>query len=113
MNVYLGQVAAGATWPIPWTLFQQQHPDKAAELELIWQTEPLINNSLVARSDMPPELVERVATLLATLHENEEGRALLARLPISRFERASDASYDVVRSFLATFAREVRPLEPQ
>lgn len=111
MNVYLGQVAAGATWPIPWMLFQQQHPDKAAQLELIWQTEPLINNGLVARSDMPPELVERVATLLATLHESEEGRALLARLPISRFERATDASYDVVRSFLDTFSRKVRPLE--
>jgi phosphonate transport system substrate-binding protein len=113
MNVYLGQVAAGATWPIPWMLFQQQQPDKAAELELIWQTEPLINNGLVARADIPPELVERVATLLATLHENAEGRALLARLPISRFERANDASYDVVRSFLDTFSRTVRPLEPQ
>jgi len=111
MNVYLGQVSAAATWPIPWALFQKQYPDKAAQLELIWQTEPLINNSLVARSDIPPELVERVAVLLATLHESEEGRAMLAQLPISRFERASDASYDVVRSFLDTFSRSVRPLE--
>ncbi|MCK9200018.1 MAG: phosphate/phosphite/phosphonate ABC transporter substrate-binding protein [Gallionella sp.] len=113
MNVYLGQVAAGATWPIPWMLFQQQQPEKAAQLEKIWETEPLINNGLVARNDMPPELVERVAVLLSTLHENEEGRALLARLPISRFERANDASYDVVRSFLDAFSRKVRPLEPQ
>jgi len=113
MNVYLGEVAAAATWPIPWALFQKQQPDKAAQLELIWQTEPLINNGLVARNDMPPELVERVTTLLATLHENAEGRALLAQLPISRFERANDATYDVVRSFLATFSRSVRPLEPQ
>lgn len=113
MNVYLGEVAAAATWPIPWMLFQKEHPDKAAQLELIWQTEPLINNGLVARDDMPPELVERVATLLATLHENAEGRALLAQLPISRFERANDATYDVVRSFLDTFSRSVRPLEPQ
>ena len=113
MNVYLGQVSAGATWPIPWMLFQQQHPDKAAQLEKIWETEPLINNGLVARGDMPTELVERVAMLFSTLHENDEGRALLARLPISRFERANDASYDVVRSFLDTFSRTVRPLEQQ
>lgn len=113
MNAYLGQVTAAATWPIPWALFQQQHPDKAAQLELIWQTEPLINNGLVARNDIPPELVERVATLLSTLHESEEGRAMLAQLPISRFERATDASYDVVRAFLDTFSRKVRPLEPQ
>ena len=113
MNVYLGQVAAGATWPIPWMIFQKDHPDKAAQLEKIWETKPLINNGLVARGDMPPELVERVAMLLSTLHEHEEGRAMLARLPISRFERANDASYEVVRSFLDTFSREVRPLEAQ
>ncbi|HCI14841.1 MAG TPA: phosphonate ABC transporter substrate-binding protein [Gallionellaceae bacterium] len=113
MNVYLGQVSAGATWPIPWMLFQKEQPEKAAQLEKIWETEPLINNGLVARGDMPPELVERVATLLSTLHENDEGRAMLGRLPISRFERANDASYDVVRSFLDTFSRKVRPLEPQ
>ncbi|HEX5338899.1 MAG TPA: phosphate/phosphite/phosphonate ABC transporter substrate-binding protein [Gallionella sp.] len=112
MNVYLGQVAAAATWPVPWLAFQKEHPDKAAQLELKWQTEPLINNGLVARSDVPPELVGQVATLLATLHESAEGRAMLEQLPISRFERANDASYDVVRSFLDTFSRTVRPLEP-
>lgn len=111
MNVYLGQVAAGATWPIPWMLFQKEHPDKAAQLEKIWETEPLINNGLVARNDIPPELVGRVAELLSTLHESEEGRAMLAKLPISRFERANDASYEVVQSFLDKFSRSVRPLE--
>ncbi len=111
MNVYLGRVAAGATWPVPWLLFQKEHPDKAAQLEAKWQTDPLINNSLVARNDVPPEFVEQVAQLLVTLHENAEGRAILERLPISRFERANDASYDVVRSFLNTFSRTVRQLE--
>ncbi|MDZ4202227.1 MAG: phosphate/phosphite/phosphonate ABC transporter substrate-binding protein [Gallionella sp.] len=112
MNVYLGQVAAAATWPVPWLAFQREHPDKAAQLELKWQTEPLVNNGLVARNDIPPELVEQVAGLLATLHESSEGRAMLARLPISRFERANDASYDVVRVFLDEFSRTMRPLEP-
>lgn len=113
MNVFLGHVSAGATWPVPWILFQKEHPDKAAQLEKIWETEPLLNNGLVARNDVPSALVERVATLLSTLHENEEGRAMLARLPISRFERADNASYDRVRTFIDTFSREVRPLEAQ
>lgn len=108
MNVFLGQVSAAATWPIPWALFQKEQPDKAAQLEVKWQTSPLINNGLVARKDIPPELVERVASLLATLHESAEGRALLERISISRFERADDASYDVVHTFLADFKRKVR-----
>ena len=93
--------------------FKNSSKSRAGPEEKIWETKPLINNGLVARGDMPPELVERVAMLLSTLHEHEEGRAMLARLPISRFERANDASYEVVRSFLDTFSREVRPLEAQ
>ena len=38
MNVYLGIVAAGVTWPLPWEAFQKEHPDKASELELKWET---------------------------------------------------------------------------
>lgn len=43
MNVYLGNVAAGATWPLPWEAFQKEHPDMARKLELKWETEPMIN----------------------------------------------------------------------
>jgi phosphonate transport system substrate-binding protein len=85
MNVYLGQTAAGATWPLPWESFQKEHPDQAAALELKWETEPLINNGVVAKDDVPDALVKRVAQLLDTLHTSEEGRAILARMPLSRF----------------------------
>jgi phosphonate transport system substrate-binding protein len=109
MNVYLGSVAAGATWPIPWEAFQKEHPDKAAELELKWATPPLINVGVVARDDMPVDLVRKLAHLLDTLHTNEEGRLILARIPISRFELADDARYRVVEEFLTRFAQTVPP----
>lgn len=112
MNVYLGNVAAAATWPVPWNAFQKEQPEKAAQLELKWQTDALINNGLVARDTVPTQLVARVGELLTGLHESDEGRAMLQRLPISRFEFASDASYDVIREFLDKFSRTVRPLEP-
>jgi phosphonate transport system substrate-binding protein len=108
MNVYLGNVAAGATWPLPWDAFRKEHPDKARELVKIWETEPLINNGVVARDDMPPELTGQVAQLLNTLHETAEGRAILAAMPLSRFELANDKRYRVIESFLREFARTVR-----
>ena len=111
MNVYLGNVAAGATWPMPWEAFQKEHPDKARELVLKWETEPLINNGVVARDDVPAELAGRVAGLLVTLHQSEEGRAMLAGMPLSRFEPADDKSYRVVENFLRKFDRTVYPLE--
>jgi len=83
----------------------------AQKLEVKWQTEPLINNAVVARGDMPPELVKRVADLLTHLHETPQGRAMLERLPLSRFEPADDATYNVVRTFIANYSETVHPLE--
>lgn len=111
MNVYLGEVAAGATWPLPWQAFQKEQPDKARALELKWETPPMINNGVVVRDDVPPEIAQRVAQLLDTLHTTEEGRAILARVPLSRFELADDGRYRVIEDFLRTFSQTVRPLD--
>lgn len=108
MNVYLGKTAAGATWPLPWETFQKEHPDMAGELELKWETEPLINNGLVVRDDVPEQLAARVAQLLDTLHTSEEGRTILARMPLSRFELADDRRYRVIEDFMRRFGQNVR-----
>lgn len=113
MNVYLGNTAAGATWPPPWLAFMRERPELAAQLRIQWQTAPLVNNGLVARIDVPQALVQRVAKLLFSLHSTTEGRRILDRMPLSRFEPANDRTYEPVRSFLRRFSAEVRPLEEQ
>ncbi len=111
MNVYLGDTAAGVTWPLPWEAFQKDHPDKARELELKWETAPLINNGVVVRDDVPEQLARRVAQLLDTLHTSDEGKAILARMPLSRFELADDQRYRLIEDFLHKFSQTVRPLD--
>jgi phosphonate transport system substrate-binding protein len=103
MNVYLGRSAAGATWPLPWRAFRERSPEVAATLVVKWETPPLINNALVVRDDVPAELVERVAVLLCELHTHDTGRALLAALPLSQFERATNETYAVVSAFLERY----------
>lgn len=110
MNVYLGDAAAGATWPLPWIAFQREHPDKVAQLKVQWRTGPLPNNGLVARDDFPPALLAKVAAILFGLHESQDGRAMLERLPLSRFESANTATYQPVRDFVAQFSQTVRAL---
>lgn len=109
MNVYLGKTVAGATWPPPWRAFAREHPDIAAQLEVRWQTPALVNNGLVARDDLPPAQVARLRDLLASLGDSEEGRAILARMELSRFEAADDQTYQPVVDFMTRFEREVRP----
>lgn len=111
MNVYLGNVAAGATWPVPWMAFVREHPEMAEALMVRWETETLPNNSLVARDDVPLEVVERVAGTLFALHTTEGGRRMLERVPLSRFEPATDRTYDPVIAYVGRFAAVVRPVE--
>jgi phosphonate transport system substrate-binding protein len=108
MNAYLGEVAAAATWPLPWKIFLVEQPEFAAELELKWQTESLPNNGLVVHPRIEDKLFQQVRDLLLTLHENPAGQEILARMPLSKFEAADSATFQVVRDFITMFSREIR-----
>lgn len=107
MSVYLGDVAAAATWPPPWRALSHERPELARELEVRWQTDSLLNNGVVARDDVPPAVSAAFAAALVHLHESDEGRALLAKLELSRFEAATAQTYQPVRAFLQEYQREV------
>jgi phosphonate transport system substrate-binding protein len=111
INVLRGHVAAGATWPVPWKTFSKENPLLAEQLEVKWQTEPLQNNGWVVRKDLPVEVADKFATLLFNLDQHPQGREMLARIPVSRFEPANDDSYGPVQAFIATFIKTVRPLD--
>ncbi len=111
MNVYLGNTIAGATWPPPWIAFKKDHRDIAARLKIQWMTDPLVNNGLVARGDFPAELLGKVSEVLFSLQDSKEGREMLARIPLSRFEPASDATFRPVYDFIEKFGNTVRPLD--
>ena len=111
MNVLLGHVAAGATWPVPWKTFQQENPEMAAQLEVKWQTETLPNNGWVARSDAPETLTKAVGKALVRLNSTQEGRAMLEKLGITRFEHATNVTYQPVQRYLKVFSKTVRPVD--
>lgn len=111
MNVLRGDVAAGATWPVPWLAFVAEHPELASQLLVKWQTAILPNNGWVARDDIPQPVVDKFSRLLFGLQHSEQGKLMLNRLPISHFEAASDETYLPVREFLEKFSRTVRQIE--
>jgi len=111
LDVLRGHVAAGATWPVPWKIFSAEHPEMASQLEVKWQTGTLPNNGWVVRKDVSPQMADKFKSLLLSLNESEQGRRMLDRLPVSRFEEASDETYKPVRDFLEVFTKKVRPIE--
>lgn len=110
MNVYLGSAAAGATWPPPWRAFEKDYPQEAAQLKVIWQTEPLLNNSVMVREDVPQALADQVKKHLLNLHQSEQGQPILKLMETEQFYAADNASYDLVREYVERFERDVRPV---
>ena len=111
MNAYLKLTAAGATWPPPWRAFQRDHPKEAAELKVLWETEPLVNNAVMVRDDVPEEVARRLRAALVELVQTPRGQSVLAGMETARFLPATDADYEPVRRFVERFEREVRPVE--
>ncbi|MCU0794153.1 MAG: PhnD/SsuA/transferrin family substrate-binding protein, partial [Opitutaceae bacterium] len=112
MQAYLGEAAAGVTWPPPWRNFQENYPAEAAQLEVVWETPSLINNSVMAHRRVPEAVVREVAERLRALSDSEEGKALLATIDTDGFYPANDADYEPVRRFVERFEAEVRPIRP-
>ncbi len=108
MNVFLKKTAAGAVWPTPWRLFQKEHPKEADQLYKIWETESLVNNSVMARNDIPSDIISQVKKYLISLHETEQGRTILAGMETARFLPATNKDYDVVQNYINQFEDEVR-----
>jgi phosphonate transport system substrate-binding protein len=111
INVYLGKSAAAAAWPLPWRLFQKDHPAEAAQLRMIWETPSLINNSVMVRDDVPESVRAQLSRALLDLAQAPQGRAILAGIETAAFHAADDASYALVDEYIKRFEQEVRPVE--
>lgn len=111
MNVYLQHAVVGATWPPPWRLFQKDHPEKAKQLRVIWQTPALINNSVMVRNDIPEDIARKIQAILIQLDQTEKGRTILAKMETAKITIANNTSYDLVRDYISYFEKTVRLVE--
>jgi len=100
MNAYRGDTTAAATWPTPWKTWCAENPHKAKEMELVWETPPLINNGVVVRSDFNPALADKITAILSHLDQTTQGKNLLAPSGFEGFEPTTVQTYEPVRQFL-------------
>jgi len=111
LNIQMGAVAAGTAYPPAWRMFQQQQPNLARELKVIWKTDPLPDNSLMARDDIPAELVNRVADTLLNMRQTTEGLKALNNMDLSAFIPANNDTYLPVRTFITQYETQIGPVD--
>lgn len=107
MNAYTKDAVAAATWPAPWKRWQLENPRKAKEMELVWETAPLVNNGVVARSDLNATLVQKLTALLCTMDRDPAAKKLLLPTGFAGFEKGDAAQYEPVRKFLIRYDQAI------
>lgn len=116
--IYQRQVDAGATYYSPprnghiedaRRLVKIQYPDVEEKIKIIELSEPIPNDPIVFRKDMPEEMKDVIINALLKFVATPDGqKAVDLMLGATNFKKSSDGDYDSVREMLKTLAQEVK-----
>lgn len=108
--IYQGEVDAGATYYVPpqdgqiedaRKLAKAQYPDVEKKLKTLELSEPIPNDPIVFRKDLPEEMKEKIVNTILQFVSTPEGyKTMNAMLGATNFKKASDADYETVREIL-------------
>ncbi len=119
--VYQGQVDAGATFYSPPSkddkgveqiedarrLVKTQYPDVEKKVAIISLSEPIPNDPIVFRKEMPEEMKTKIIQAMMSFVATPEGKdAFKAIYGVTDLKLATDADYESVRSMLKTLGKD-------
>lgn len=123
--VYQGQVDAGATFYSPpfkddkgveqvedaRRLVLTQYPDVVQKVKILSLSEPITNDPIVFRKEMPEEMKNKIVDTMMAFVATPEGKdAFKAIYGITEIKKATDADYDAARAMLKTAGANVEEL---
>lgn len=119
-KVYMGEVDAGATFYTPPTegkvedarrLVLTQYPDVEKKVKILDLSEPIPNDPIVFRKDMPEEMKKNVVAALMKFITTDEGKkAFKETYGVTDLKLTSDAEYESVRKMLASMGKSAQEL---
>jgi phosphonate transport system substrate-binding protein len=117
--IYQGQVDGGATYYSPpqdgkiedaRRLVKVQYPDVEQKVKIVELSEPIPNDPIVFRKDMPETMKEKIIDVLLQWVATPEGKKSLdLMLGATNLKKSTDADYDSVREML----KQMLPAEKQ
>jgi phosphonate transport system substrate-binding protein len=110
LSVSIRRVDAAAVSLADWELFQHDHPVSAGQLTVLWRSDDLSGPAVMASGSVPLPHVRSLQMALVQLSAQDNGRDVLHRAGISRFEPGDSVSYDDVWDFLQRYRRALGPL---
>ena len=56
LNTFSSDTIVGATWPPPWETWKRDNPKKAQQMEVVWETDSLINIGVVVKKGVDKKI---------------------------------------------------------
>lgn len=119
-KVYLGEVDAGATFYTPPTdgkledarrLVLTQYPDVEKKVKILELSEPIPNDPIVFRKDMPDEMKKKIIEALMKFVTTDEGKkAFKETYGVTDLKLTTDAEYEGVRKMLAQIGKSAQEM---
>jgi phosphonate transport system substrate-binding protein len=118
--IYQGQVDGGATFYSPpadnhiqdarW-LVQTQYPDVEKKVKIVQLSDPIPNDPIVFRKEMPDEMKEKITVALLNFIKTPEGKSAFEKVAgVSDLKRAGDTDYDAIRNMLKALGKDANEM---
>ncbi|RJX33355.1 MAG: phosphate/phosphite/phosphonate ABC transporter substrate-binding protein [Desulfarculus sp.] len=101
LAVAKGLVDGATVDGLVWDYYQATEPQLTSRTRIIRKSQAFGIPPVVASRHLSPESRQAVQEALLSMHQNPQGRAILAELRIERFVQARDEWYQPVRRILA------------
>lgn len=118
--IYQGQVDAGATFYSPpqkdeiqdaRRLVKTQYPDVEKKIKIVQLTEPIPNDPIVFRKDLPEDVKTKITEILSAYVKTPAGRDAFEKIYLATdLIPATDADYDKVRDLLKSLGKSASEL---
>jgi phosphonate transport system substrate-binding protein len=118
--VYNGQVDGGATFYSPPTdgqiedarrLVKTQYPDVEQKISIIQLSDPIPNDPIVFRKDMPEDMKKKIVETFMSFVKTDEGKKVFKAIyGVDDLKLATDADYDSVRAMLKALGKSAQEM---
>ncbi|MHB1591216.1 MAG: phosphate/phosphite/phosphonate ABC transporter substrate-binding protein [Sulfuricella sp.] len=102
-----GDVAACGTSVRFWRTWSKENPDKAKQMQVLWETASLPHHAIIARNDIDPKLAQQVASILAGMDKDKELDQRQFKADQQHFELAGNAAYKPMQDFLRRYDQAI------
>lgn len=107
LTAFTGDAVACGTTVRFWRHWSRENPDKAKQMRVLWTTEPLPHNAIIARSDIDPKLAQQVAAALAGMDKDKDLDQTQFKVDQQHFELGSNASYRPMQDFMRRYDQAI------